>query len=516
MAQKLIHIIRGEVTRNTWLPYILIFITAFYFFYFLHNTPRFTDPDSFYHVKMAVLMKDGGVIKDFPYLPYTILKENFTDHHFLYHLALIPFIIFLPPLYGVKFATLIFASATIVVFYWFLKKMKVQYAWFFTAVLMVDSSFIFRLNLAKAQALAISMFFIAYYCIIKRKLILIFFLSFFYVWLYGGWPLILVLACIDIISKAPEIFKKTKKFRSDIKLIFIIIAGLIGGIVINPYFPKNLIFYWNQIVKIAVVNYQSAIGVGGEWSMYKPIELIANSSIAIIVLVIASMFFILHIKKTSTLTINLLLASLVFFALAIKSRRNLEYFIPVVIAFSGISITSFFQRYDIKGFLEDFSAYIREQKILLIALIIPVLTLPYIVARDYFTTLNFYENGIEFDKYEAPMKWLRENSPKGSIVFHSDWDEFPMLIYHNTNNYYIVGLDTRFLYNKNPGLYKKWDSITRGEEIESIYTIIKNDFRAAYVFVDTKRHGDMDKNIRSNFKFQEVFNDEKTKVYQVL
>lgn len=530
MAKKIFYILKNEVLERKWIAYILFFITASYFFYFLQSAPKFTDPDSFYHVKMAVLMKERGVVKDFPWLPYTLLKDSYTDHHLLYHLALIPFILFLPPLFGAKLATIIFASATIVIFYWLLKKMKVQHAWFFTVILMVDSSFIFRLNLVKAQALAIGTFFIAYYFILKRRYVPIFFISFFYVWLYGGWPLIFVLAVIDIISKISEIFKKTlfskrlhidkermwKKIRADAKLLAVVAAGLASGIIINPYFPKNLIFYWNQIVKIALVNYQSVIGVGGEWSPYAPLELITNSSVAIIVLVIATTFFILNIKKRNALTMNFLIAAFVFFVLTMKSRRNLEYFIPIIIAFSGVSITSFLEHSEMKNFFRDFALFLREQKILLIAMLIPAIMMPYIIVRDYFSTLNFYENGLEFDKYEAPMKWLLANSAQGSIVFHSDWDEFPMLFYHNSQNYYIVGLDTRFMYAKSPELYKKWDDITRGREKEKIHSVIKDDFKAEYVFVDIKRHEEMDKNIRSNFKFKEVFNDEKTKIYKVL
>lgn len=530
MLKNLYQIAKKEIAERKWLVYILFFITAFYFFYFFHNMPKFTDPDSFYHTKIAVLMKDHGIIKNFPYLPYTILNENFADHHFLYHIALVPFVLFLPPLYGVKFATLIFASLTIAVFYWFLKKMGVRGAWFFTAILMVDSSFVFRINLAKAQALAISMFFIVYYLIVKKKFWHIFFFSFFYVWLYGGWPLILVLAFIDILSRTPEVFEKSlfskhyhininrlkEKIRSDFKLIAVVAGGLFAGIVINPYFPKNLIFYWNQIVKIAVVNYKSAIGVGGEWSAYKPLELITNSSVALILLIIASTFFFMNYKRKNALTMNLFLSLVVFFILTMKSRRNLEYFVPIMIAFSGVALTSFLEFYDVKAFLKDLKMFLREQKILLIALIVPALMLPYIIIRDYISVINFYENGIEFDKYEAPMNWLRGNSAAGTIVFHSDWDEFPMLFYQNSNNYYIVGLDTRFMYAKNPELYTKWDSITRAKEKENIYPIIKNDFKAEYVFIDLKRHEEMDKNFMNNFKFKEVFRDDDAKVYQVL
>src|SRR3989344_1808766 len=319
MERKFVNILRDETKKRKWIPYVLFFIFAMYFFGILQLNYKFLDPDSFYHAKMAELMKEHGIIREFPWLPYTILQESFTDHHLLYHVALIPFILFLPPLMGLKLATVVFSSLTIVVLYWFFKKIGIRGAWFFVLLSIFDSSFIFRLNLAKAQALAISNFFLVYYFVIKRKLVLLFIFSFLYVWLYGGWPLVLILVFFDIISKIPEVFEKrvlTKKYhlnreklrqkiRADIQLVAVACSGLVSGIVINPYFPKNLIFYWNQTVKIALLNYQSSIGVGNEWSPYAPFELITNSSIAIIMLIVAVTFLVINIKKRNSLVINL-------------------------------------------------------------------------------------------------------------------------------------------------------------------------------------------------------------------
>lgn len=530
MERKFVHILRDETKKRKWIPYVLFFIFAMYFFGILQLNYKFLDPDSFYHAKMAELMKEHGIIREFPWLPYTILQESFTDHHLLYHVALIPFILFLPPLMGLKLATVVFSSLTIVVLYWFFKKIGIRGAWFFVLLSIFDSSFIFRLNLAKAQALAISNFFLVYYFVIKRKLVLLFIFSFLYVWLYGGWPLVLILVFFDIISKIPEVFEKrvlTKKYhlnreklrqkiRADIQLVAVACSGLVSGIVINPYFPKNLIFYWNQTVKIALLNYQSSIGVGNEWSPYAPFELITNSSIAIIMLIVAVTFLVINIKKRNSLVINLFLSTLLFFILTMKSRRNVEYLIPCMLAFSGAALTAIFQEYSAKNLWQEFRIFLKEQKIFLFALVIPAIMLPYIIARDYVYVIRYYNQGLEFDKYKGAMGWLKENSAAGAIVFHSDWDEFPNLFYHNSHNYYIVGLDTRFFFGKNPELYGKWDRITRGQEIEKIYPIIKEDFKAGYVFVDIKRHEDMDKNLQNNFKFKEVYKDDDTKIYQVL
>jgi len=48
--------------------------------------------DSFYHVKMAVLMPEIGLIDTFPWLRTTVFHEKFTNHHYGFQLLLSPFV----------------------------------------------------------------------------------------------------------------------------------------------------------------------------------------------------------------------------------------------------------------------------------------------------------------------------------------------------------------------------------------------------------------------------------------
>src|SRR5688500_223854 len=54
-------------------------------------TPDMPDNDGFYHIKFAQLIRTEGLKPDFPWLPLSILNpDEFYDHHFLFHVALIP------------------------------------------------------------------------------------------------------------------------------------------------------------------------------------------------------------------------------------------------------------------------------------------------------------------------------------------------------------------------------------------------------------------------------------------
>ena len=48
--------------------------------------------DSFYHIKMALLMPEIGLIDRFPWLTTTIFEKKFISHHYGFHLLLIPFL----------------------------------------------------------------------------------------------------------------------------------------------------------------------------------------------------------------------------------------------------------------------------------------------------------------------------------------------------------------------------------------------------------------------------------------
>ena len=137
----------------------VIFILAVLLFSWLHWQPAFADPDSFYHVKMTQLLMERGAINEFPWLSATTLRYQFVDHHFLYHLVLIPFIA-VSPLIGLKVATVFLAACAMVAIFLFLRYLKVAGAFWYTLFLLTVNPFVFRLVLAKAQPLVILFLFL--------------------------------------------------------------------------------------------------------------------------------------------------------------------------------------------------------------------------------------------------------------------------------------------------------------------------------------------------------------------
>ena len=106
LAKKIIKL-SGEYQ---FILYLLVFLLAFFIFGWLQLNPGFLDPDSFYHLKISKMISAQGPVFDFPWLQFTVLKDYFIDHHFLYHVLTIPFINLLGDFVGFKFFSALLAA----------------------------------------------------------------------------------------------------------------------------------------------------------------------------------------------------------------------------------------------------------------------------------------------------------------------------------------------------------------------------------------------------------------------
>src|SRR5262245_22804294 len=94
--------------------------------------PNIVDYDGYYHIKMALLMRQQGLPLDFPWLPLTLLnRHHFTDVHTLFHILQIPFTFLGDLRVAAKLSAVFFAAGCFGVFASVLFVHKVRYipAW---------------------------------------------------------------------------------------------------------------------------------------------------------------------------------------------------------------------------------------------------------------------------------------------------------------------------------------------------------------------------------------------------
>ena len=288
-----------------------------------------------------------------------------------------------------------------------------------------------------------------------------------------------------------------------------VVFGILAGLFFSPYFPQNLYFYWQQSFKIAVFNYQYLIGVGGEWYPYPLLDLFLAAAPFFILVGLAVLSFTTLYRKQSMNAWYFFILSLLFFALTLKSRRYVEYFIPFTLCFLALGLKPFFEI-----LVEKLSLLFPRRYVILLPLVMLLIFSP-IFYRDLKSIKDSYRQAFKFNKFQAASEWLKQNSSIGDLVFHTDWDEFPILFYHNDKNYYLVGLDPTFMYVYDKNLYQRWLDLVVGRSNHDLYPTIKGLFGAKYVFVDNQQNTIFNQNLANNFYFTKVFEDDQATIYQV-
>lgn len=563
-----------------WLGYFLIFGLSFIIFLYILMPPGIACPDSFYHTKMALMIKQNGLLRDFPWTQFTSYKDLFVDHHFGYHYLLIPFLLLptpknldplsaeIDPLIKTKIGAAFFAAAVFLAIYWLLRRLKTKAPLLWTSSAFLILPFLTRLSFTRAPAVSVIILILGFYSLIFKKHFLLFIFSFFYVWLYGAWPLMLLSVliycfaktCQELNNQWTELSQKiknkksktkntdkkfkniflflrlcfssfifyllylTRRFftRTNIKLLCACILGLCLGLIINPYFPKTLPFYWFQTVKIAVLNYHQLIGVGAEWYPPKAPSFFFNILPLLIFWLISLAWFISAKKNRETSSWFFLFISIFFLFYTLKARRNVEYFIPSAIFFSALNFAQIGEKINWKKIKEHFNKLFQgpENIFYFISAIF------FVFLSGFFVILYFNQSikdardlyagqRLPLTHLQTASRWLKDKTQPGEIIFQSRWDIFPELFYFNDANYYINGLDQTFMYEKNKNLYKIWaDLVNNKTDPKETASLIKEKFGAGYILFD-KRDEKFGQLLKKSTNMEKAYEDQEAIIYKI-
>lgn len=478
---------------------------------------KFPDPDTFYHARVAELIRVQGPVHDFPWLAKTVFADSYVDHHFLYHVLLIPFLMIArTPEQAMQISVFAFGTFVVLGGLFLLRRLRVGTLAFVAPILfLISNPLVFRLNLAKAPAISLVTLFFGTYAALKRRPIFLGFISFVYVWLYDGWVILPVLVSCVVLS---NLFLATKKIRTALRFEKLRIAiresdavlllgstflGIALGHFINPYFPENFHFEWLHIVRIGLAGFQKQIGVGAEWYPYGW-ELFAITSSTIFVFAFGLISFFSAFMRSKETGVPLDRSrvrdtlALYFFAsiamvFAMRSKRNVEYFVPFAVL-AGISALDLAMKAQFwKTFWKDGEVIDKKWRIGFAVFVVYLVSMMGIIAvRDLEAVRKDFDGGISATRYAGISAWLDAHTPQDSLIFHDEWDSFPQFFLHSTHNRWMVGLDPAFWYVKDPAHFDEWVQMTRGKITDDMASRVKNDFGASYVLIDTK-HPDMKK-----------------------
>lgn len=465
--------------------------------------PAILDNDGYYHIRWAAMLKESAPgLPRFSQLPLTTLNErDYVDHHYLFHVLLIPFTS-LDMRVGAKLAAAFFSGAAIASLFALLVVYRVPYRWLWLAPLVLSSQpFLYRMSMTRAPALSIVLLGVGSYLILERRLRWLAVLSFVFVWTYSLFPLIVVFAAAHAIT----VYLAQR--RIDLSTLGASVAGVILGLVVNPYFPKNLILFWEHLGMKVTAQY--SVDVGVEWYPYETWAMLESSALAFAIYFVALVAFDFRARARDQKPLFFLIISLVFLLMAFKSRRFIEYWPPFAVLFAAFTLGGPLKRFNHKVFsraLDRAVAAVAAALVIVVMVVAMGLTL-------WQARVNVREE-TDPTAYKGASEWIAANTPAGSMIFNTDWDDFPMLYYYNPNNSYIVGLDPTYLYDRDQQLWKLYARITLGNEPDPA-PLIRDRFGAEYVFTDNY-HRDFLEIAQESGDFETVYKDSYTTVLRVL
>ncbi len=490
---------------------MLIFIALLSIVQF--STDNLTGVDGYFHIRFASIMRTEGLKPGFPWLPLTILNpREYSDHHLLFHIALIPFT--LGDLReGAKLAAVLFPAIAFLCIWWLLRVQRVPYsALWALGLLAISEAFIFRMSLVRRQSLTLAVMAVALHWMLTKKYVRLIPLGFVYVWLYDAFPLLLTLTTIYVASIL------LIERRLELRPLIYCGVGVTLGLVLNPYFPNDIIFAIRHLAP--KITETTALDVGNEWYPYQTSQLLENSPLTLVAFFSGVLALGLRERRMETRTATSLFIALLFGLLLLQSRRFIEYFPPFALIFAAFAWSPLLQLQDTNQddinvsdpslrFLKYSILGLRWRQVtavvVLVALLIPGM---WLTVRD---AQKSVKSSKPYTLFSGASEWLKANTPSGSRVFQTDWDDFPRLFYHNTHNTYLIGLDPTYMQLYNADLYDLWEKITEGD-VERPSQFIYDRFGANFVVSDLN-HKDFIRRAEEDPGLEEVYRDEESVVY---
>ena len=469
-------------------------------------SPDLPDNDGYYHIKLASLMRTDGLKPDFPWLPLSILNEGeFYDHHFLFHVALIPFT-FGDLRLGAKWAAVTFASLAFLSVWYLFHRQRIPLGWLWAlALLGISDAFLYRMSITRAQSLSLAVLAIGFTWILEGKHRQLGVLAFLYVWLYDAFPLLPILAVLHLVSIA--LIERRFEYRP---LLFIGV-GIVLGLLINPYFPDNIVFSFRHM--LPKLTDATSVSVGNEWYPYDTGQLLKNSLPALVAFGSGILALGLTGRKMDARTGMALLATLLFGLMLFQARRFIEYFPPFALIFAAFAWAPLFPNPQPAS-----ASQARAGLWIVLRDNLPAFILAIAVVSSAIQSIPATQDSLRKSKpystYAGASTWLEDNTSVGERVFQTDWDDFPRLFYYNTHNTYLVGLDPTYLQLYDQEAYDLWVLITRGE-VQQPSQFIANHFHSRYVLSDLK-HGNFLRQAEQDPGLLEVYRDEQAVVFEVV
>jgi hypothetical protein len=412
------------------------------------------DTDTAYHAAVGQLIRKHGLLRSFPWTPYSWLADHYADKELLFHLLFVPFT-GLGWVSAAKLVGTLAGAGVLAAFYAVWRAEGVPLAGLWSLVPLAASDvFLFRFALVRPHLLSIALAPVALWAAIRGKLVVLALTSLIYPWSYVAWQL--PLALVALAEAARLLAGEGVRWKP----AAVAAAALGVGLALHPNGANVIRLNWVVIHEVLLRNAwgrHAGFELGQEFDPFSPGQwlewLLAATGMAAAAVALAW-----RQRRENPAAVAFSLAAVLFGALTVRTARFAEYLVPFSVAALALATRGLARRVVVLAVLAACLLYTGPRSVEMIRGL-----------------------GRRPDFVPPPFgAWLREQIPPGAQVFTCDWGHTGDLMLALPDRRFIVALDPTLLYVNDPERYRLWFEIPRRPPLHAA-DVIRDRFGARYV-----------------------------------
>jgi hypothetical protein len=413
------------------------------------------DADTAYHVAVGRLIREHGILRAFPWTPFSWLADHYADKELLFHLLFVP-LAGLSWVTAAKIVGTVVGAVALFAFYVVIRAEGVRFAGGWALLPLVASDvFLFRFALVRPHVLSIALAVVVLWAAARGRLVLLAAASAIYPWTYVAWQLPLVLVAIA------EAARLLSRERLRWQPAAVALAAMVVGVALHPNALNLVRFSWVVIKDVLFTAAWGSAGqvldLGREFEPFTGAQW-ARWLVAPVAMMAAALALAWRERRSGSLPLAFALAALAFGLLTVRTARFAEYFIP----FSAVALALASRWMTWRWFPAAVAAACIAYS-----------------AKPISETLH----GLGEKSERIPpglASWLQSRIPAGAQVFTCEWGHTGTLMLALPERRFVVALDPTLFYLKDPGLYRLWIRLQR-EGPPGTAAAIHEKFGAKYV-----------------------------------
>lgn len=223
-------------------------VVAFALAAWLHHASALHDTDAYFHLAVARIYAEEGIVDQLPQLRYSLLSDGYGDKEFLFHLALAPLLKFLTPLAAGRLALALWAAILAGILAFLAARVLGGWGFFFPFWLFFASTeFAWRVVRLRPELLSLAVLLLAARAMAERRELQLGVLAFLYTLGYTAFQALLGLVFLVFVAFGwREAGFDLRRWPWRMPLFAGIGAG--AALIAHPHFPHNLAVWWVQNV----------------------------------------------------------------------------------------------------------------------------------------------------------------------------------------------------------------------------------------------------------------------------